>query len=232
MTKLALLLTLLVACNDYAPKPSPVTSAGPATTTPKVTATPTANATPPPAAMTAVPVDEEGFKALHQLKADQAPAPRGEMLTLSDGSRAYLSLPDAEAPLPALVRERRPDLRRLFARRTEGKRLLRRHLLSDPLSSHERTGDDGRPPHFCPRRRRRRRRSRDLDPREPLMTTATPISDDAPSADRAGEPMNILRGTIRSRAGAAWLVGTESTPVRCRVATSCLIAVQQRARNP
>lgn len=104
MKRLVLLLTLLVACNEDAPKPAPVTSAGPATAVPTVTATPTSSATPPPAAaMTAVPVDEEGFKALHQLKADQAPAPKGEMITLSDGTRAYLSLPGGEAPLPALV---------------------------------------------------------------------------------------------------------------------------------
>lgn len=105
MKKLAVLLALLVACNDEAPKPSPVTSAGPATAAAPTSASATSasTASAAPAAMTAVPIDEAGFKALHQLKAAQAPAPKGEMLTLSDGSKAYLALPEGEAPFPALV---------------------------------------------------------------------------------------------------------------------------------
>jgi len=104
MKKLALALALLVACKDD--PPSPVTTAGPAHVGPSAATTtpaPSASTAAPPPAMSDVPVDEAGFKALHQLKADQAPPPRGEMLNLSDGSRAYLSLPEGQAPFPALV---------------------------------------------------------------------------------------------------------------------------------
>lgn len=50
-------------------------------------------------------LDEAGFKALHQLSGDAAPAPKGETIALA-GSEAYLSLPEnAEpgVPLPAVV---------------------------------------------------------------------------------------------------------------------------------
>lgn len=103
MKKLVVLLALVVACNDEAPKPSPITSAGPAVPSMPKAATATSTTSAAPAAMTAVPIDEAGFKALHQLKAAQAPPPKGEMLTLTDGSRAYLALPKGEAPFPALV---------------------------------------------------------------------------------------------------------------------------------
>jgi len=46
---------------------------------------------------------EEEFKAMHQLRGDQAPAARGTMIDLA-GSRAYLSLPpEAAAPMPGLI---------------------------------------------------------------------------------------------------------------------------------
>jgi carboxymethylenebutenolidase len=48
-------------------------------------------------------ISEKDFKALHALKGDAAPAPRGEMIDLA-GSKAYLSLPKvAKPPLPAIV---------------------------------------------------------------------------------------------------------------------------------
>jgi len=59
------------------------------------------------------------------------------------------------------------------------------------------------------------------------MTTATPIS---PLAERAGEAMTITQGTIVGRAGATWLVGAGATPVRGRVATSCLVAPELQDR--
>jgi carboxymethylenebutenolidase len=48
-------------------------------------------------------VDEETFKALHELTDAEAPPPRGETVRLA-GSDAYLSLPEnAEAPVPAVI---------------------------------------------------------------------------------------------------------------------------------
>jgi carboxymethylenebutenolidase len=48
-------------------------------------------------------VDEEAFKALHELTDAEAPPPRGETVRLA-GSDAYLSLPEgAEGPLPAVI---------------------------------------------------------------------------------------------------------------------------------
>jgi carboxymethylenebutenolidase len=48
-------------------------------------------------------LDEDAFKALHELKADAAPAPKGEEIELA-GAKAYLSLPeDAAGPLPAVI---------------------------------------------------------------------------------------------------------------------------------
>ncbi|WP_050433272.1 dienelactone hydrolase family protein [Chondromyces crocatus] len=48
-------------------------------------------------------LSEEAFKAIHELKADRAPAPRGQEVQV-EGSTAYLSLPlDAKAPLPGVV---------------------------------------------------------------------------------------------------------------------------------
>jgi carboxymethylenebutenolidase len=48
-------------------------------------------------------VSEEEFKAMHEPRKDQAPAPLGAALDLA-GSRAYLSLPpNATAPLPGVI---------------------------------------------------------------------------------------------------------------------------------
>lgn len=48
-------------------------------------------------------LDEAGFKALHELESEAAPAPKGETIALA-GTEAYLSLPaDASGPLPGIV---------------------------------------------------------------------------------------------------------------------------------
>ncbi len=48
-------------------------------------------------------VTEEQFKAMHDLKSEKAPEPKGAMIDLA-GGQAYLSLPaGAKAPLPGLV---------------------------------------------------------------------------------------------------------------------------------
>lgn len=58
---------------------------------------------PPPAGPTG-PLSEEEFKALHDLKGEDAPAPKGTNVTLGDGSAAYLSVPASGAPpFPGLV---------------------------------------------------------------------------------------------------------------------------------
>ncbi|NBD10236.1 dienelactone hydrolase family protein [Corallococcus silvisoli] len=49
-------------------------------------------------------VSEEEFKAMHTLRTDAAPARKGQEVTLSDGSKAYLSLPEnATGPLPGII---------------------------------------------------------------------------------------------------------------------------------
>ncbi|NOJ99053.1 dienelactone hydrolase family protein [Corallococcus sp. CA049B] len=49
-------------------------------------------------------VSEEDFKAMHTLRTDAAPERKGQPVELSDGSKAYLSLPpDAKGPLPAVI---------------------------------------------------------------------------------------------------------------------------------
>jgi carboxymethylenebutenolidase len=49
-------------------------------------------------------VSEEEFKAMHTLRTDAAPERKGEEVTLSDGSKAYLSLPPgATGPVPGLL---------------------------------------------------------------------------------------------------------------------------------
>nr|WP_128794330.1 dienelactone hydrolase family protein [Corallococcus coralloides] len=49
-------------------------------------------------------VSEEDFKAMHTLRTDTAPERKGQPVELSDGSKAYLSLPpDAKGPLPAVI---------------------------------------------------------------------------------------------------------------------------------
>jgi len=48
-------------------------------------------------------LSEDAFKALHQLRTDAAPAPRGSMIEVA-GERAYLSLPEgATPPIPGVV---------------------------------------------------------------------------------------------------------------------------------
>lgn len=69
-------------------------------------------AEPPPEPVTEAPVassgltgilDEEAFKALHQLTDAAAPELHGETITIA-GTQAYLSIPkDAVAPLPAVI---------------------------------------------------------------------------------------------------------------------------------
>src|SRR5689334_2353382 len=77
----------LVACGGGAPAaPSPAAPAAPSPS--------------------AVPggLSEEEFAALHTLREDGAPALKGEMVQLTDGTQAYLSLPPgASSPLPGVV---------------------------------------------------------------------------------------------------------------------------------
>jgi carboxymethylenebutenolidase len=47
-------------------------------------------------------LSEEAFKALHELRSDQAPPGKGAMVEIA-ASKGYLSLPSAEAPLPAVI---------------------------------------------------------------------------------------------------------------------------------
>ncbi|MCA9321163.1 MAG: dienelactone hydrolase family protein [Planctomycetes bacterium] len=48
-------------------------------------------------------VDEETFKAMHELREGDVPKPQGETIALG-GGKAYLSLPkDAKGPLPAVI---------------------------------------------------------------------------------------------------------------------------------
>lgn len=49
------------------------------------------------------PMSEEEFKALHELKTESAPPPRGKLVEIAD-SYAYLSLPpNAKAPIPGVI---------------------------------------------------------------------------------------------------------------------------------
>jgi carboxymethylenebutenolidase len=48
------------------------------------------------------PLTEEAFKALHELRQDDAPPPQGKMVELSKG-KAYLSLPQGDPPRPAVL---------------------------------------------------------------------------------------------------------------------------------
>lgn len=70
-------------------------------------ATPPAGAAPAAAADPGLPsatgpLDETAFKALHQLRTDQAPTLRGQTIDLA-GGKAYLSLPAGQPPFPALL---------------------------------------------------------------------------------------------------------------------------------
>jgi carboxymethylenebutenolidase len=59
--------------------------------------------TPPPSSGLTGILDEEAFKALHQLTGEAAPELHGEEITLA-GTKAYLSIPkDATAPMPAVI---------------------------------------------------------------------------------------------------------------------------------
>ena len=85
-------LALLCACP---PDPAP-------TSAPTDTSTTQPPAQPDTAGWTGI-VDEASFKAMHTLRTDHAPAPRGTMVPLGS-AKAYLSLPEgATAPLPAVV---------------------------------------------------------------------------------------------------------------------------------
>lgn len=88
---------VLAGCPDD--KPTPAVTA----TAPQASTAPTVSATASAAPMVAGILSEKEFQALHQLKGDAAPAPRGQMIDL-DGTQAYLSLPKvAKPPLPAVV---------------------------------------------------------------------------------------------------------------------------------
>jgi carboxymethylenebutenolidase len=90
---LAFVLAFVVhAACDRSPS-DPATTSPPSDGTAKET---------PPMGNTGV-LDEESFKALHELRDDRSPPPRGIEIELA-GSRAYLSLPESSSPpLPAVV---------------------------------------------------------------------------------------------------------------------------------
>jgi carboxymethylenebutenolidase len=46
---------------------------------------------------------EEEFKALHELTDKEPPAPKGKMVDLGGGARAYLTLPQGSPPFPGLL---------------------------------------------------------------------------------------------------------------------------------
>jgi carboxymethylenebutenolidase len=94
-----LILSTLIACKDDEPAR---TASSPTATTTSTAASASASA-PQPEVPTGV-LSEEDFKALHLLKPEQAPPPKGSDLELSGGSTAYLSLPkDRKPPLPGIV---------------------------------------------------------------------------------------------------------------------------------
>lgn len=80
MRPAALVLVLLTGCGGAAPNPG----------------------NPAPRAAWTGDVGEDEFVRLHRLTDRDAPAPRGETVEL-DGARAYLSLPDGDAPHPAVL---------------------------------------------------------------------------------------------------------------------------------
>src|SRR5687767_12309117 len=94
-----LILAATAAHGSIADEPTP----SPATET-RIEAAPSPTARPAPAPTPAATkpsadagytgiLDEEGFKALHQLRVDAAPPARGQWVELP-GGRAYLSLPE------------------------------------------------------------------------------------------------------------------------------------------
>lgn len=91
-TKLAAALVLICACSKPAPESEPPTS----------TSSSEEASEPSEPSLTGL-VDEETFKALHELTDAEAPPLHGETVAIA-GSQAYLSLPeDASAPLPAVI---------------------------------------------------------------------------------------------------------------------------------
>lgn len=90
----SLAFTFAAACGGT-PSPTPQSPAEPVTTAPPDDVSARIAGTGP--------ISEEEFKAMHELRADAAPALHGEMIDLA-GSRAYLSLPDgATGPVPGIV---------------------------------------------------------------------------------------------------------------------------------
>jgi carboxymethylenebutenolidase len=73
-------------------------------TAPHATATASSAASPPPSATSEITsaVSEAEFKRMHELRRDPAAPRRGALIQLST-SRAYLSLPAAKPPIPAVV---------------------------------------------------------------------------------------------------------------------------------
>lgn len=103
------LASLLAACDGGSPAPpsdSPATN--PSATSAEISqpAAPSETADAADAGMSpAQPglLTEAQFAALHQLKADAAPALQGATVTLPGGASAYLSLPEGAAPHPAVL---------------------------------------------------------------------------------------------------------------------------------
>jgi len=99
---------LLAACGSAPPPPADGAAPQGGTAAPgsgsgsDPAAAGTAGAAPGASPHTGI-LSEEAFKALHQLKAEQAPAPKGQTIQI-EGARAYLSVPSgATAPLPAIL---------------------------------------------------------------------------------------------------------------------------------
>lgn len=99
MRILAVLAVVVVAATGCSKKQAQEKEAPPA---------PAPTTAPAPAPAPSVPaqtgaLDEEAFKALHTLRADQAPPRTGEVIDLA-GTKAYLALPKhAKGPVPGLV---------------------------------------------------------------------------------------------------------------------------------
>jgi len=103
----ALLLLLAPSCKKKdAPPPTPALLGAPGAPPAGVRATPQAPPTAPTAQANPMPgaLDEASFKALHELKPGAAPAPKGNLIDIGGGAKAYLSLPpNAKTPLPGVV---------------------------------------------------------------------------------------------------------------------------------
>ncbi|MCA9720501.1 MAG: dienelactone hydrolase family protein [Myxococcales bacterium] len=96
-TTLATTTALTLGCGPTRAPPAP-----PQTADEAPPAEPAASPAPKDTGLTGA-LSEEEFKALHELRGDAAPAPRGEMIELA-GARAYLSLPEGQvAPIPGVV---------------------------------------------------------------------------------------------------------------------------------